>query len=214
MSDITKEDFQEKFGSMLLNGLDSKGTYIPLRVDEEAGINVAVRPIVLRVSDEIVLVGGKLRCGYTLNSSKNQIKNVTAISKAVEEKRLQDFCKGFTWQNQDSTRLSTVIGVGIAATMSDKQQVHQHMTDTNAAEEFINKAETTYKEHNGVGFGTYKLAAIEILDAAWRVRNPLVFTENDKVKNSVELQHTPKHNVVSLTKKIKELAKEASDTPE
>ena len=168
MSKVTAEQFQEQFGSIMMHGLNSRQTYIPLRTNARYGINVAIRPMVIRVSSGIVLFGGKLRVGYTLDENHNQVKtNVTEISDEVKVQRLQDFCKGFSWIKGGPERFSTVVGFGVAATKFDKAGVLDHLEQSTVAEDFINRLESTYKQYNDVSFGNNKAAAAAALNAAW-----------------------------------------------
>jgi hypothetical protein len=178
MGKITKEVFNEMFGDMMLNGLDSRQTYIPLRTNARYGINVALRPMVIRASSGVVLYGGKLRVGYTLNEKHEPIKtNITDISDEVRVQRLTDFCKGFSWQRADAKRFSTIIGVGIAASKFDGLVALDALQENEVAADFINRLERTYKQYNGVTFGNNKAAAIEALNAAWILQsdNPSIF---------------------------------------
>jgi hypothetical protein len=226
MSKITQETFQEKFGDMLLHGLDSIGTYIPLRKNARYGINVAIRPMVIRVSSGVVLYGGKLRVGYTLDAKHNPIKTkITDISPEVRYTRLQEFCKGFSWQKADEKRFSTIIGFGLAATKFDRDAVMEHLENNNVAADFINRLETTYKQYNDVGFGNSKAAAGAALHEAW------VLQSNSKsiFKDWVEFVPLPKEvvgqktpllnkaqsqyhdNVVSFQQKVSDWAEASKD---
>jgi hypothetical protein len=220
MSGITKEMFNEKFGDMMLNGLDSQNTYIPLRTNARYGINVAIRPRVIRASAGVVLFGGTLRVGYTLDSSHDPIKtSVTDISDEVRVQRLKDFCKGFSWQKRDEKRFSTIIGVGIAGGQFDQESVIQAIEENEVARDFINRLERTYKQYNDVSFGNLKATAIEALHAAW-----ILQTDNPKVfKPLVEVTPLPEgvagkqgpvlntaqdkyqDNVISFQQKVEEL---------
>ncbi len=165
---MTQEVFKEMFGDMLLHGRDSNSTYIPLRTNARYGINVAIRPMVMRPSSGVVLFGGKLRVGYTLDAKHDIIKsNVTDISDEVRMQRLTDFCKGFSWQKQDPQRFSTVVGVGFAASAYDGAAALTMLEANEVAADFINRLERTYKQYNGVTFGNNKSAAQAALNAAW-----------------------------------------------
>lgn len=224
MNTITKEGFQEKFGDMMLHGLDSTSTYIPLRTSARYGINVAIRPMVLRVSDGVVLFGGKLRVGYTLDEKHRPVKTpVTEISEEVMVKRLQEFCKGFSWQKGGPKRFSTVIGIGVAATRFDKEKVTDYMIENNVAADFIARIERTYKQYNGVGFGNAKGAAIEAMREAWVLQSDNARIFGDKFEFTPlpetvvgkqtallnKAQDKYKDTVVSFADKVKELAAKA-----
>jgi len=213
----------------MLNGLDSIGTYIPLRTNARYGINVAIRPMVMRASTGVVLFGGKLRVGYTLDGRHRPIKtNVTDISNDVKTQRLTEFCKGFSWQKSDHHRFSTIIGVGVAGGAYDGDAVLKALEDNSIAADFIGRLERTYKQYNGVTFGNNKAAAIAALNAAWvlQSKNPRIFKpmqEFTKLPDGVAGKQTPilnkaqdkyRDNVVSFQQKVSDWAEQAQDTEE
>lgn len=225
VKEFTQESFQEKFGEMLLHGLDSVGTYIPLRTNKRFGLNIAIRPMVMRVSEGVVLFGGKLRVGYTLDPSHLPIKgNITDISEDVRVKRLQEFCKGFSWQKADARRFSTIMGLGIASTVYDRDAVLEYLVENKTAADFINRLERTYKQHNDVTFASHKAAAIEVMNAAWILQSdhPKVFMplpETVQLPEEVVGKQTPllnqaqgkyHNNVVSFQQKINDWAEQAA----
>ena len=227
MSKITKEEFNEKFGSVMLNGLDSTSTYIPLRTNARYGINVAIRPMVMRVSSGVVLFGGKLRVGYTLDGKHEPVKsNVTEISQDVAVKRLKDFCKGFSWQKGNHQRFSTVMGFGVAATKFDKEGVLTGLEVNNTAQDFITRLERTYKQHNEVTFGNNKGTAALALEAAWLLQcdSPAIFQalqDFTPLPDAIvgkqsgllnKAQDKYRSNVVSFQKKVDDWAEAAAET--
>ena len=227
MSKITQEMFTEKFGEIMMHGLDSKGTYIPLRTNARYGLNVAIRPRVMRVSSGVVLFGGTLRVGFTLDEKHQPVKtNVTDISDDVRIQRLTDFGKGFAWAKKDKGRFSTVIGVGFAASAFDGPTAIDALETNGVAADFINRLERTYKQYNGVSFGNNKVAAIEALNAAWILQsnNPRIFKplqeftplpeeivgKQTKVLNKAQDKY--RDNVVSFQQKIDDWTEEAAVT--
>jgi hypothetical protein len=229
MSKMTQEVFKEMFGDLMLNGLDSIQTYIPLRTNARYGINVAIRPMVMRASTGVVLFGGKLRVGYTLDDKHDPVKTtVTDISDAVKEQRLIDFCKGFSWQKQNAGRFSTIIGVGLAASTFDGEVALSVLEENQVASDFINRLERTYKQYNGVTFGNNKAAAIAALNAAWvlQSKNPRIFKplpETKQLPAEVVGKQTPilnkaqdkyRDNVVSFQQKVDDWAEQAQETEE
>ena len=175
---MTQSEFNETFGDMMLHGLDSNSTYIPLRTNKTLGINVAIRPFVQRLSDNIVLFSAKLRVGYTMDESHNILKkSITDISEDVAAERLRDFCKGFKWLKADARRFSTIVGFAVAATVYDGEQAAIALEESNLAAEFINRLENKYQQYNNdVGFGPNKRKAIQALNAAWALQSSNVFT--------------------------------------
>lgn len=229
MNTITQKLFKEKFGDTMLNGLDSIQTYIPLRTNARYGINVAIRPLVMRVSAGVVLYGGKLRVGFTLDEKHSPVKtNITDISDEVRVQRLKEFCKGFSWQKGGPKRFSTVLGVGIAASAFDGVAVIQALETNAIAADFINRLERTYKQYNGVTFGNNRAAAIEALNAAWVLQsdNPQIFKplqEFTPLPEGVVGKQTPilnkaqdkyRDNVVSFQQKIDDWAEDAAAKPD
>jgi len=219
---MTQEQFQEEFGEDMLNGLDSDSTYIPLRFNAKMGINVAIRPLVTRLSPNSVFLGVKLRVGYTLDEQHNTAKSsVTNLSSDVAAQRLVDFCKGFLWRRADERRCSTVVGFGVAASQYDGEKVVTKLYDNLIAEKLISGLEATYKDHNGVGFAACRTTAIKALRAAWEIQitsggvfSPLpemeilpegvLGVQTSGILNQAEDSYTG--NVVSFTDKVKELA--------
>ena len=228
MSKITQEVYKEMFGDMMLNGLDSIATYIPLRTNARYGINVAIRPMVMRASTGVVLFGGKLRVGYTLDNRHRPIKtNVTDISEDVRMQRLTDFCKGFSWQKQDEGRFSTIIGVGVAAGLYDGPAALLALESNEIAADFINRLERTYKQYNGVTFGNNKAAAIAALNAAWILQsnNRQIFMplQWQQLPEEIVGKQTPimnkaqdkyRDNVVSFQQKVNDWVEQAQETEE
>lgn len=229
MSKMTQEVFNEKFGDMMLNGLDSIQTYIPLRTSARYGLNVAIRPMVIRASAGVVLFGGKLRVGYTLDEKKRPVKtSVTDISDDVRVQRLTEFCKGFSWQKQDKHRFSTIIGVGVAAGSYDGEAALASLESNETAADFICRLERTYKQYNGVTFGNNRAAAVAALEAAWilqsedpRIFKPLqTFTplpEGVVGKQSALLnkaQEKYSGNVISFQQKVDDWAEKATQETE
>jgi len=229
MSKITQEVFKEKFGDMMMHGLDSNSTYIPLRTNARYGLNVALRPRVMRVSSGVVLFGGTLRVGFTLNERHQPVKtNVTDISDDVRIQRLTEFGKGFAWAKKTKERFSTVIGVGFAASAFDGEAAIAALETNGVASDFINRLERTYKQYNGVTFGNNKAAAVEALNAAWMLqsKNPRIFKElqdftplpegvvgkQTKVLNKAQDKY--RDNVVSFQQKIDDWAEQAAETPD
>lgn len=222
---MTQEQFQEKFGGDLLNGLDSNSTYIPLRANKKAGINVAIRPVIIRINQDTVLFGAKLRVGYTLDENHCPVKSsVTDISPDVSAQRLVDFCQGFTWRRADERRCSTIVGFAVAASQYDGAAILHKVYENPLVEKFIAGLEATYKDHNGVGFAACRRTAIAALRASWAIQigtsgafNPLpeievlpedvVGEQTSGILNKAEDNYHD--NVVSFSKKVKELAEEA-----
>ena len=163
---------------MMLHGLDSNSTYIPLRTNKTLGINVAIRPFVQRLSKNVVLFGVKLRVGYTMEKTHNSLKkSITDISEDVAAGRLRDFCKGFTWLKADARRFLTIVGFAVAATVYDGEQAAIALEESNLAAEFITRLENKYQQYNNdVGFGANKRKAIQALTAAWALQSSKVFT--------------------------------------
>lgn len=173
---MTQEEFKETFGDMMLHGLDSTRTYIPLRMNKNLGINVAIRPFVQRLSENLVLFATTLRVGYTMDGNHNILKkSVTDISKDVAADRLRDFCKGFKWLKGSSCRFSTIVGFAVAASLYDEDQTVIALEENNIAAEFINRLDTKYQQYNDVGFSN-KRKAIKALNAAWALQISNVFT--------------------------------------
>ncbi len=222
----TQKDFDGAFGDIMLNGLGSIATYIPLRTNKRYGINVAIRPILMRVSDDVVLFGGKLRVGYTLDENKKLAKtNVVEISEDVRVQRLKDYCKGFSWLKQDAKRFSTVMGFGIAASEYDGATALETMQENEIAATLINMIERKYKQYNDISFGPKKNVAIEALNLAWllladsgRAFKPLpetvqlpvgVVGQQSSLLNKAQDKY--KDNVVSFQQKVEDM-KAASES--
>ncbi len=167
MNTLTSEQFEEQYGDMMLDGLSSVGTYIPLRTNKKLGINVAIRPYVTRISDGVVLFGGKLRVGYTFKSGTGDyIKaKVTALNEETRVQQLKDFCKGWTWQNVSEGRFSTVVGIGVAGSKYDGDLVLDAITDSGLAGDFLKRLETTYSKYNDASFQAIRKASSALHDA-------------------------------------------------
>lgn len=225
---MTQKQFDKEFGDMMLHGLDSNGTYIPLRTNKSAGINVSIRPMVYRLSEGLVLFGGKLRVGYTMDKpNSTPKKSVTDISQKVAAERLKNFCKGFTWMKADARRFSTVVGFSVVASIYDGKDALAAIEESQLAAQFLNKLEKKYKQYNDVGFTANKKKAIRALNAAWALQSNHVFiydtdapTTSTHTKGVVGLNSgvlnkahkNYKDNVVSFADKVEEIAKKTKDS--
>jgi len=217
---MTAAEYEEQYGEMMLNGLSSLGTYIPLRTNARMGINVAIRPMVFRADDQVVVFGGKLRVGYTLNPDKTPVKTkITALNDETAEDQLTQFCKGFSWQKQSCRRFSTIMGIGLAASKYDGEVALAKLVDDHLAFQFIDRLERTYKQYNDATFPSKRKAASALQDA-WllQAQNPQVFAPlpeavqlpedvvgtTSKVLNQAQDKYYD--NVVSFKQKVAELA--------
>lgn len=227
MSKITQEQFEETFGDIMLHGLDSRSTYIPLRTNKKLGINVAIRPFVERLSPEVVLYSAKLRVGYTMDENHAILKkSVTDISEDVAAGRLKEFCKGFTWLRADNRRFSTIVGFAVAASQYDGERARLALEENELAAEFITRLESKYQQYNDVGFTAYKRKAIQALNAAWSLQSEKVFRELPSatqlpdeivgIQSGVlnQAQKGYDGNVLSFKKKVAELAAAAAAAAE
>lgn len=166
MNTVTQEGFQEQYGDMMLNGLCSSNTYIPLRTNKRLGINVAIRPYVIRHSGAVILLGGKLRVGYTLADGGGYEKAaVTAINDEVREEQLREFCKGFSWLRSDSRRSSTLVFFAFAASEYDGELARDTITEEGLATNFLKRLQSTYEQYNDAGFTSIRKAASALNDA-------------------------------------------------
>ena len=167
MHDVTMEEFDEKYGDYMLHGLSSHSTYIPLKTNARVGINIAIRPYVARLNSQVIMFGGKLRVGYTLDKNGYPIKTkVTDLHEEDAFNRLQEFCKGFSWQRQDFRRFSTVVGIGVAASPYDPEVLDTIVND-GLASELLNKLESTYSQYNDGATFNHKRKAASALNDAW-----------------------------------------------
>lgn len=219
MTEVTAldpQEFEEKYGDWMLNGLCSYHTYIPLKTNKRVGINIAIRPYVMRLSDGVVLFGGKLRVGYTIDDNGGYVKaKIVDLHAEDRFQRLREFCKGFSWQKQDDRRFSTVMGIGVAASIYDPEVLDKIVND-GLAMEFVNKLESTYSKYNeGLTFNAKRKAAAALMDA-WLIQAQGVFKPTpEMVKSGSALGTTSKvlnkaqdgyhDNVVSFEQKVEEL---------
>lgn len=225
---MTQTEFNEEFGDMMLHGLDSNSTYIPLRTNKSQGINVAIRPRVFRLSSNVVFYGGTLRVGYTMDEKHDILKqSVISINPDAAALRLKEFCKGFTWLKGDNQRFSTIIGVGIAASRYDGDAALIILEVNKVAEDFINRLERKYKQYNNVGFTSHKSKAIKALNAAWLLQSGsdlyAVVPSAEQLPEKVvglqtgvlnQAQDGYGGNVVSFQEKVEDLAAAKVDKPE
>lgn len=179
---ITVEEFQEKYGDYMLNGLSSRNTYIPLKTNARVGINIAIRPYVLRLTNQVVMFGGKLRVGYTLDDNLYPVNaKVVDLHEQQAFDRLQEFCKGFSWQRQDPRRFSTVVGLGVAASPYNPE-VLDTITNDGLASELLNKLESTYSQYNDGATFNHKRKAASALNDAWLLQGASLFNDPPTVQ--------------------------------
>lgn len=214
MSPMTQAQYQSEFGDVMLHGLDSNSTYIPLRTNKAQNINVAIRPWVERLSSGVVLFGGKLRVGYTMDADHSPLKQATNINEETASDRLRNFCKGFTWLRSDTRRSSTILGFAVAAGQYDGEAAVARLESGELAADFINRLESKYKQYNDVGFTANKKLAIEALNAAWILQSDKLFTpvpETTQLPDHIvgmqsgvlnQAQDAYSENVVSFEEKV------------
>lgn len=213
---ITAEQYYEKYEDYMLNGLSSASTYVPLKTNARVGINIAIRPYVMRLSDGALLFGGKLRVGYTIGDDGEYVKaKIVDLHEEDRFNRLKDFCKGFSWQKQDHRRFSTVMGIGVAASIYEPEVLDKIVED-GLALEFVNKLESQYSQYNeGLTFNAKRKAATALMEA-WLLQAEGLFKpvpemvktgpalgKTSKVLNKAQDSYTD--NVVSFEQKVAEL---------
>lgn len=222
---LSMNEFQEEFGEIMLNGLDSRDTYIPLRQNKATGINFAIRPIVSRASSGVVIFGGKLRVGFTLDENHQPVKvSVTNLNEEAAVARLKEFGSGWAWLKQSAFRFSTICGFAFAASQYDWELAEVALTENELAKEFIERLERTYKQYNDGAKFQNKRRAIQALDAAWRMQATNVFRampqtvqlppeivgHQSKMLN--EAQDSYGSNVVSFKDKVAAMAAQSAET--
>ena len=219
---ITPESFQEAYGDMLLDGLSSNGTYIPLRTNKRLGINVSIRPYVLRVTDTIVLFGGKLRVGYTIEDGKYAKTKIEAINSKARVEQLKNFCKGFSWQKIDDRRMSTMVGFGVAGGDFDGASARVSVEEDGLAAKLIKDLESKYSQYNDDASFTSVRKVASALNDAWMLQSQAVYSDAVNLPPSVVGQQTGllnqaqdkyHDNVVSFQDKVNELATAATAEP-
>lgn len=215
MEKLNPEQFYEKYEDFMLDGLSSSNTYIPLKSNKRVGINIAIRPYVLRLSDGVVMFGGKLRVGYTLENGEYVKAKIVDLHEEQRFERLREFCKGFSWQKQDHRRFSTVMGIGVAASLYDPEVLDKIVED-GLAMDLLNRLESTYSQYNeGATFNAKRKAAAALLDAWLLQAEGLFRSEPQVVKSGPALGTTSKvlnkaqdsytDNVVSFEAKVAEI---------
>ncbi len=219
-----QQQFNDEFGEIMLNGLSSTASYIPLRQSNRYGLNVAIRPAVFRAGPDVVVFGGKLRVGYTLDNNGNPVKaKVLDLQEKDAVLRLRDFCKGFKWLKESRKRFSTIVGFGFAASQYDGGTAIERIEENDLVAEFINRLERTYKQYNEGATFTNKTQVIAAIDASWRMLMETVFIalpattqladhiigKQSKLLNKAQDNYTD--NVVSFGGKVKELAAIAAE---
>ena len=215
MEKLSPEQFNEKYEDFMLDGLTSYNTYIPLKSNKRVGINIAIRPYVMRLSDGALLFGGKLRVGYTLEGGEYVKTKIVDLHPEQRVERLKDFCKGFSWQKQSEARFSTVMGIGVAASIYEPE-VLEKIVEEGLSLQFLNKLESTYSQYNeGQTFNAKRKAAAALLDA-WLLQAEGHFRPTPQMLDSgAALGKTSKvlnkaqdayhDNVVSFEAKVAEL---------
>ncbi len=222
---LSSSGFDEQFGDIMLNGLDSKGTYIILRQNKRRGINIGIRPFITRVNPNVVLLGGKLRVGYTLDDNHQPVKvKVVDLHEKDAVLNLRDYCKGFSWLRESRRRFSTILGIGVAASCYDGDAALAAIEANEVAADFIGRVERQYKQYNdGIGFKN-KTKVIAALAAAWSMQLPsnfiplpsatqlpdVVVGKQSKLLN--QAQENYGKNVVSFTDKVAAIAAQSAET--
>lgn len=213
---LSPQEFDDKYGEYLLDGLSSTSTYIPLKTNSRLGINIAIRPYVIRDSRGVVLFGGKLRVGYTRENGQIVTTKITALNDEARVEQLRNFCKGFKWQKQSGRRFSTVVGIAVAAGRYDGEVVDQ-VIETKLAQKLIDSLESKFSQYNDDQSFNAKRKAAGALEAAWLIQAQKVFQpmpEAEKMSPEAlgttskvlnKAQDGYHDNVVSFQQKVEEL---------
>jgi hypothetical protein len=216
---LSPDEYQEKYSGLLLNGVDSLGTYIPLLIDDDLGINIAVRPLVARLSPEVVLFGVKLRVGYTVDTNHQPLVKNIDISYNVKRQRLIDACLGFSWLKRNSERVSTIAGFGLAASDADGESIRELLVANSYAKELLNRLNIMYQKENEEEWDITDVS-VSALHDGWLLESIAQFKYVPALPDGVVGQHTDllvqgadtyKSNVVDFKKKIKDWSEAAAD---
>lgn len=219
---MTPEEFDEEFGEIMLNGLNSQSTYIPLRQNKRIGINVAIRPLVFRASDDVIFFGGKLRVAFTLDGDNKPVKTkVIDLHPETAAQRLEDYCKGFSWLRQDHRRFSTVMGLGFAATKYNGTEVMAKLESGEMVNKFVTHLENQYSQYNDGASFQSRRQIINALGAAWKIQAKAICYAKPKImpteivghqsKVLNKAQNTYNHNVLSFADKVASMAVAAKE---
>lgn len=102
--------------SLTMDGLGSTKSYLVLRRKKRLGIHVGFRPLVGRISDDAIIIGGKLRIAYD-STYGEEGHSPKPISPEVAVKTLRNTFdgSGVLWHRVDPRRVSAVVAKPVAA---------------------------------------------------------------------------------------------------
>jgi len=107
--------------SLTMNGLSSESSYFVLYRENTLGLHVAISPIMTRVSDTHIMIGGKVRVGFDAAYGVTPKRKIAEpINEAAADKTLADFFQGCSWGAVGGgQRVSKVVGMHLAAGVFD-----------------------------------------------------------------------------------------------
>lgn len=108
---------------LLQDGLTSQKSYVVLSNNGRAGLHLALRPCVFRLTSEVILLGGRLRSAFDFKGEdilKPKKPKFEKLNQKETLKILHTEYPNFTWQTGSKTRCSTTIGILIAAGTGDE----------------------------------------------------------------------------------------------
>lgn len=165
---MTHEQFVEKYGDILSNGLNSHMTYIILTRDDARGIHLAIRPYVYRTGGTL-FVGGKLRVGcngyYSVKQTKKPLESIGDKGKMMR----RAFGGIGTWASTSQHRCSVMYGEVIAAGVHDGAAFAE--------------------QHPSAKLASDLLASLEKIGNGWKVTNKRKVTNALRDAFDAALQH-------------------------
>lgn len=114
------------------DGLSTTSSYVILARNGRMGVHLALRPFVQRLNEHVVLLGGRLRIAFDFVARGEVVRQAKFASFDEDEvaKILKEEFPGFKWETKSTKRLSTTVGIMIAAGQGDGDDFKEQWDDT------------------------------------------------------------------------------------
>jgi len=211
--------FETLSPELVMPGLSIGSDYLRLAHKEGLGVHVAFRPLCSRVTDKVIVIGGKIRVAYDATYAKT--KDVAPLNDASAVANLKAAWSGtIKWANMNPERLSTAIALPLAVGVWDGPKFFDGFDATKLAKAILAKIEKDVGcplENRRIITGAlaefYLTRTKALFHAIPSAHQNSVGSELIGVSGPLEVGEVYGPNVVSFVKKIAEKHAELSGPP-
>jgi len=133
------DQFAKKYDEILLDGLSSHKSYIVLHQNETTGIHLGLQPLAVRIDNQIIMIGGKLRSAWHF-TDMDVVKpdKVIPSTLGAADKLLREAYPDINWiRGSNGKRVSTVVGLGITAGYHDVKEFKKLWEENDYIEQLL-----------------------------------------------------------------------------